>query len=150
MARGPSGGSGTLRPPKTYGGADTRQVASPIPSRLFTEGEGGYFLTRGGERRTLAIETEPIDGSQTMPLAVLIGPDTVSYAEVLAPSSKWERGRGGALCGAARTGGGNRSKEPSRRNENLSGTDRGLLGLGARKRKFLSFPSPETGATGPI
>ncbi len=86
-----------LRP--NYGG-EYRQLLSILS--LFTEGEGGYFLTRGGERRTLTIEADPLDGSQTMPLAVLIGPDTVSYAEVLAAVLQWQ-GRA-ALVGAPTEG----------------------------------------------
>ncbi len=86
-----------LRP--NYGG-EYRQLLSILS--LFTEGEGGYFLTRGGERRTLTIEADPIDGSQTMPLAVLIGPDTVSYAEVLAAVLQW-KGRA-VLVGAPTEG----------------------------------------------
>ncbi len=67
---------------RTNYGGEYRQLTGILG--LFTEGYGGYFLTRGGEQRPLTIEADPIDGSQTIPLAVLIGPETASYAEVLA------------------------------------------------------------------
>ncbi len=51
---------------------------------LFTEGYGGYLLSRGGERKPLTITADPIDDSQTLPLVVLVDGETASYAEVLA------------------------------------------------------------------
>ena len=49
---------------------------------LFTGGLQGHFVTREG-REPLDIQPEDIGGSQTMPLVVLVGTDTVSYGEIL-------------------------------------------------------------------
>ena len=49
---------------------------------LFTGGIQGYFITREG-RDPLDIQPEDIGGSQTVPLVVLVGADTVSYGEIL-------------------------------------------------------------------
>ena len=48
---------------------------------MFVGGELGAFVTRG-TREELVVEAEDIGGSQTVPLVVLLGPDTVSYGEV--------------------------------------------------------------------
>ncbi len=74
-----------LRP--NYGG-EYRQLLAVLS--LFTEGNGGYFLTRGGKQRPLTIEANPIGASQTIPLVTLIGPDTASYAEVLGAVLQWK------------------------------------------------------------
>lgn len=49
---------------------------------LFTGGPQGFFVSRTESR---PFEIEPVDyaGSQTVPLVVLVGPDTVSYGEVM-------------------------------------------------------------------
>ena len=48
---------------------------------MFVGGEQGAFVTRG-TREELVVEAEDIGGSQTVPLVVLVGPDTVSYGEI--------------------------------------------------------------------
>jgi carboxyl-terminal processing protease len=49
---------------------------------LFTAGEVGAFYQREGPVGTLDIVPDPVAGSQNMPMVVLIGPETESYAEV--------------------------------------------------------------------
>jgi carboxyl-terminal processing protease len=49
----------------------------------FTRGELGYFISRF-EERLFQIDGQDINGSQTLPLVVLIGPETESYGEVFA------------------------------------------------------------------
>jgi len=48
---------------------------------MFVGGEQGAFVTRG-TREELVVEAEDIGESQTVPLVVLVGPDTVSYGEI--------------------------------------------------------------------
>ena len=62
------------------GGVDTmlRETLS-----YFVNGEAGYFTSRKNER-VLEIKGQNIAGSQTMPLVVMVGVDTVSYGEVFA------------------------------------------------------------------
>ena len=67
------------------GGADTNLIAT---IELFTNGTLGYFVSREDER-PLAVGApsdgaQDVAGSQTVPLVVLIGADTVSYGEVFA------------------------------------------------------------------
>ncbi len=50
---------------------------------LFTGGTVGQFVGRDGSTE-LRIEPEDIGESQQVPLVVLVGPDTVSYGEILA------------------------------------------------------------------
>ncbi|MEP7137738.1 MAG: S41 family peptidase [Chloroflexota bacterium] len=66
--RGNSGGSSTV----TY----------PIMS-FFTSGKLGDFVSRE-ESRPLEIEANPIQNSQTVPLIVMVGEDTVSFGEIFA------------------------------------------------------------------
>jgi C-terminal peptidase prc len=49
---------------------------------MFVSGPQGTFVSREA-RNELVIEAEDIGGSQSVPLVVLIGPDTVSYGEVV-------------------------------------------------------------------
>ncbi len=49
---------------------------------LFASGSQGYFVSRDGQD-PLNLEPENIGGSQTVPLVVLVGRDTVSYGEIL-------------------------------------------------------------------
>lgn len=49
---------------------------------LFMDGRAGRFLRRGKTAETLTIRANPIGATQTLPLAILIGRDTESYAEV--------------------------------------------------------------------
>jgi carboxyl-terminal processing protease len=50
---------------------------------LFTEGTLGHFARRSGER-PLTIVAAPVHNSQSVPLVVLVGSETSSYAEILA------------------------------------------------------------------
>ena len=49
---------------------------------LFASGLQGYFVSREGQD-PLNLQGEDIGGSQTVPLAVLVGVDTVSYGEII-------------------------------------------------------------------
>lgn len=51
---------------------------------LFTDGEVGYFVARSGMRTPIRVRANNIGNSQRVPLAVLVGPATESFAEVLA------------------------------------------------------------------
>ena len=55
---------------------------------FFTRGDVGRLVNRRGSRLTIGIRAENISNSQKMPLAVLIGPATESYAEVFAGALK--------------------------------------------------------------
>jgi carboxyl-terminal processing protease len=48
---------------------------------LFTRGRQGSYLSRAG-REPLDLAPEDVGGSQSVPLVVLVGGDTVSYAEI--------------------------------------------------------------------
>ncbi len=61
------------------GGADT--VLKEILG-FFTTGTQGYFVTHQDES-PLAISAENIGNSQTVPMVVLVGPDTASFGEVM-------------------------------------------------------------------
>ncbi len=61
------------------GGANT--VLEDLLS-LFTSGPQGFFVSRE-ESRSFEIRPTDRDGSQTVPLVVLVGPDTISYGEVM-------------------------------------------------------------------
>jgi C-terminal peptidase prc len=63
------------------GGADT--VLQPTLA-YFTEGILGYFVSRDGKRPLDVGDGVDINGSQQVPLVVLVGLDTVSYGEVFA------------------------------------------------------------------
>jgi carboxyl-terminal processing protease len=49
---------------------------------LFLDGPQGTYVTRES-REELVIEGEDVGGSQSVPLVVLVGPDTVSYGEIV-------------------------------------------------------------------
>lgn len=51
---------------------------------MFTAGTMGNLVNRDGARTTIRARAERIGNSQTVPLVVLIGPGTESFAEVLA------------------------------------------------------------------
>lgn len=51
---------------------------------LFTEGEVGHFFRRGDEPDPVFVVADPVAESQSIPLAILIGAHTESFAEVLA------------------------------------------------------------------
>src|SRR5688572_1663213 len=55
-------------------------VVEPILS-YFTKGTLGNFVTRT-ERRALKITADPVHNSQTVPLVILVGEDTVSFGEI--------------------------------------------------------------------
>jgi carboxyl-terminal processing protease len=62
------------------GGANT--VADPILG-FFTSGVQGHFVDRGANQsRPLDIKAEDINGSQTVPLAILVDLGTASYGEI--------------------------------------------------------------------
>jgi carboxyl-terminal processing protease len=50
---------------------------------LFTDGTLGHFARRAGER-PLAVSAAPVHNSQSVPLIVLVGHETSSYAEIFA------------------------------------------------------------------
>jgi carboxyl-terminal processing protease len=62
-------------------GGGLGSVAQGVLS-LFTSGVQGYFVTRES-RDLLDIQPEDVGGSQSTPLVVLVGVDTVSYGEVV-------------------------------------------------------------------
>jgi C-terminal peptidase prc len=53
---------------------------------FFTRGEMGRLEDRDGTINTITVRAERVGNSQTVPLVVLIGPATASYAEVFAGS----------------------------------------------------------------
>jgi len=63
-------------------GGGSSSVANPIMS-FFTSGRLGRFVSRG-ESRTLRVDANPIQNSQTVPLVVMVSEDTVSYGEIFA------------------------------------------------------------------
>lgn len=62
------------------GGSST--VANPVLS-FFTSGRLGQFVSRDSSR-TMGVEADPIQNSQTVPLVVMVSEDTVSYGEIFA------------------------------------------------------------------
>ncbi len=63
------------------GGADN--IARGVLS-YFTRGRLGHFVDRHNTRRSLSVIGTDIAGSSTIPLVVLIGPDTISFGEIFA------------------------------------------------------------------
>jgi carboxyl-terminal processing protease len=63
------------------GGADT--VLKGVLSYI-THGEMGKFISRDQTRTLTVLRKRDIGGSQTLPLVVLVGEDTISYGEVFA------------------------------------------------------------------
>jgi carboxyl-terminal processing protease len=61
-------------------GGGSSDVLEPILS-FFTSGTLGEFVSRQ-ESRPLQISASPIENSQTVPLIVLVGEDTVSFGEI--------------------------------------------------------------------
>jgi carboxyl-terminal processing protease len=70
------------------GGSST--VAYPILS-LFTSGKLGKFVSRTGSR-PLILRATPVHNSQTVPLAILVSKDTVSFGELFAGILRDARG----------------------------------------------------------
>jgi len=70
------------------GGSST--VVNPILS-FFTSGRLGQFSSRD-ESRGLEVDANPIQNSQTVPLAVMVSEDTVSYGEIFAGIMRDSRG----------------------------------------------------------
>jgi carboxyl-terminal processing protease len=62
-------------------GGGSGEVTQNVMS-FFTGGSLGYYVTREG-REELFLQPEDIGGSQSVPLAILVGTDTVSYGEIL-------------------------------------------------------------------
>ena len=48
----------------------------------FTSGEVGHFSNRGGSE-AFKVSRKNVGGSANLPLAVLVGPDTVSFGEIV-------------------------------------------------------------------
>lgn len=61
-------------------GGGSSKVVEPILS-YFTSGTLGHFVSRTATR-PLEISADPINNSQTVPLVVLVGEDTVSFGEI--------------------------------------------------------------------
>lgn len=64
---------------QNLGGADSVLISL---LSYFTGGRLGYFVSRDGQR-PLEVAKEDVNGSQQLPLVVLVGPETASYGEVL-------------------------------------------------------------------
>ena len=64
------------------GGGSYPQLSTALG--FFTHGTVGNLVNRGGTKQKINIRAQSIGNSQTVPLAVLIGPATESYAEVYA------------------------------------------------------------------
>ncbi len=63
------------------GGADT--VTRDVLSH-FTHGALGHFIDRDNNSRTFSTQGADIAGSQSIPLVILIGPNTASFGEIFA------------------------------------------------------------------
>ena len=61
-------------------GGGSSSVVEPILS-YFVSGNLGQFISRN-ERRSFRIRPNPINNSQTVPIVVLVGEDTVSFGEI--------------------------------------------------------------------
>ncbi len=61
-------------------GGGSSAVVVPILS-FFTSGTLGHYVSREGSR-PLTVESTPIHNSDTVPLVILVGEDTVSYGEI--------------------------------------------------------------------
>lgn len=60
------------------GGADTELKYTLA---YFMQGKAGQFISRNNNR-TLTIKAKPIGNTQTLPLVIIVGRDTISYGEV--------------------------------------------------------------------
>lgn len=63
-------------------GGGSSSVANPILS-FFASGKLGQFVSRF-DSRTLRVDADPVQNSQTVPLVVMVSEDTVSYGEIFA------------------------------------------------------------------
>jgi carboxyl-terminal processing protease len=61
-------------------GGGSSDVVEPILSH-FASGTFGQFISRS-RKRTFKLDANPINNSQTVPLVVLVGEDTVSFGEI--------------------------------------------------------------------
>ena len=61
-------------------GGGSSSVVEPILS-FVTQGTVGNFVSRSGER-PLEVTADPIHNSQSVPLVILVGVDTVSFGEI--------------------------------------------------------------------
>ncbi|MCS6906993.1 MAG: S41 family peptidase, partial [Anaerolineales bacterium] len=73
-----------------YNSGGTDPVARGVLS-FFTSGRLGYFVNRNQERRWFAVRRRNIAGSASLPLVVLIGPNTVSFGEIISGVLKERR-----------------------------------------------------------
>ncbi|HQX76746.1 MAG TPA: S41 family peptidase, partial [Thermoflexales bacterium] len=69
---------------------------------FFTTGEIGRLVNRSQRPQVIRVKAEPIGKSQTLPLVVLMGPSTESYAEVFSGALQ-AKGRA-ALIGSESAG----------------------------------------------
>ncbi len=72
--------SGLILDMRINGGGAYRELSDLLA--LFVEGDVGYFYSRGEAQDTLHIQADPIQNSMDLPLVILIGRDTESFAEV--------------------------------------------------------------------
>ncbi len=63
-------------------GGGSSDVVEPILS-YFTSGTLGQFISRTATR-SLTVDAQPVENSQTVPLVVLVGQDTASFGEIFA------------------------------------------------------------------
>jgi carboxyl-terminal processing protease len=71
-------------------GGGSSDVVNPIMA-FFASGRLGRFVSRTGSR-TLKVDPNPIDNSQTVPIVVIVSRDTVSYGEIFAGIMRDSRG----------------------------------------------------------
>ena len=63
-------------------GGGSSLVTDPVMS-FFASGKLGEFVSRDGSR-SLSVEPNPVQNSQTVPLVVVVSQETVSYGEIFA------------------------------------------------------------------
>jgi len=73
--------SGLILDLRTNGGGAFTELYKLLS--LFVDGDVGYFYRRGAKRDVLTLKLDPVAGTQLMPLVILVGPHTESFAEVL-------------------------------------------------------------------
>ncbi len=72
--------SGLILDMRINGGGAYRELKDLLA--LFVEGDVGYFYSRDEAQDTLHIAADPIQNSMDLPLVILVGRDTESFAEV--------------------------------------------------------------------
>lgn len=71
-------------------GGGSSHIAHPVLS-FFTSGTLGEFVSRF-ESRTLQVDADPVQNSQSVPLVVMVNEDTASYGEIFAGIMRDSRG----------------------------------------------------------